>query len=120
MDRRRCARRRDAATAPGTPPASHPTPARPRQQQPSGGRFPPGPAARPARRIAAAAFFAAIISITTAIVAGTTAQGQFYGNGILARFADVTGITGLACTALAICLALVAVSARLRLRRTRH
>lgn len=80
---------------------------------------PPATPARPAR-IAAAAFFAAIICITTAIVTGTTAQGQFYGNGILARFADVTGITGLACIALAICLALTAVTARLRHRRTKH
>ena len=103
---------------PRRPPAAPPRPA-PGNSSPPAGVSLARLRARPAR-IAAVAFFAAIISITTAIVAGTTTQGQFYGHGILARFADVAGITGLACTALAICLALVAVTARLRLRRARH
>ena len=103
---------------PRRPPAAPPRPA-PGNSSPPAGVSLARLRARPAR-IAAVAFFAAIISITTAIVAGTTTQGQFYGHGILARFADVAGITGLACTALAICLALVAVTARLWLRRARH
>ena len=75
--------------------------------------------ARPARlrtrpaRIAAAAFFAAVISLTIAIITGTASQANFPGNSALAWFATAMGITGLACLALVICLALAAAATRL-------
>lgn len=67
---------------------------------------------RPAR-IAAGAFFAAVISLTIAILTGTAAQANFPGNSVLAWFATAMGITGLACLALLICLALAAAATRL-------
>jgi amino acid transporter len=82
-----------------------------------GGRLTAG--ARPTRlrtrpaRIAAAAFFAAVISLTIAIITGTVSQANFPGNSVLAWFATAMGITGLACLALLICLALAAAATRL-------
>lgn len=82
-----------------------------------GGRLTAG--ARPARprtrpaRIAAATFFAAVISLTIAIIAGTASQANFPGHSVLAWFATAMGITGLACLALLICLALTAAATRL-------
>jgi amino acid transporter len=76
------------------------------------GARPARPRTRPAR-IAAATFFAAIISLTIAIITGTASQANFPGNSVLAWFATAMGITGLACLALLICLALAAAAARL-------
>jgi amino acid transporter len=75
--------------------------------------------ARPARlrtrpaRVAAAAFFAAVISLTIAIITGTASQANFPGNSALAWFATAMGITGLACLALLIGMALAAAVTRL-------